>query len=236
MCSAEHTVRNRGNALSRNALERFNVEDRPNPMKPRKLRCGKVACVVFLTFAASCKESTPPPTPIGVTFVNFLIVPTTITAGGTNYGTVAEGDDLSVVLPAGTTSVTWTPAKLRYSDGTLVPDDLSSASALVTDGATVDLTNVIGGSTFVAPRITNTTGQTLLFAVYNNSSVSCVGSWGSGGAVQWPYYRVTSSTEFRVYRTGSNCTGAFRFWSNTTILANTESKSGRATLAVSQAP
>lgn len=167
---------------------------------------------LILAFGLACSESpaTPPPAPISVTFVNLLSDPVTITAPGT-AGTLVDGTS-TIVFPGGTTAATWGIEHRKYSDGSLIPDDLSLVSILVADKATLEITNVIGTSTYYTPYIRNETGVPIMLSIVRNGSDRCIGTIDVDESLDLGYYRLDPTTEIRFQRAGSNCSGPGRYW------------------------
>jgi hypothetical protein len=182
-----------------------------------------VSLGLLIVLGCGGSDSTPtpttPPPPISVTFTNRLYVPVTFSVGSVTYGTTAAGESKTIVFPGGTTTVTWTATDFTFSDGTPMVDDLASTSILVANLASLEVTAVVNGTSYVTPFITNQTGQSISFAVFDGSTVRCIGTQSANA--QWGYYRVTSGvTQFRYYKSGTCSTGTYRYWDATTILNN----------------
>lgn len=175
-----------------------------------------IRAIVGMVLLAACGGETAPPPPISVTFDNDLRLPITITADGISPTIVKSTS--TIVLPGGTTQVTWTEEKETYSDGTPIPDDLGPVTLLVADKATLTIDNVVGTTTYFEPYLYNKTGVTVGVAIVNGNVARCLGSQDAGeGGSRWGYYALGPDTEWRIYKAGTKCTGTFRRWSTSTI-------------------
>lgn len=90
--------------------------------------------LAFALVAAACSdggttpEPPPPPPPVNVSVTNHLLVAAAITAGSVTPGSALSGQTLTFTVPGSVRSLTWTAADYYYSNGTPIPDDLSSVT------------------------------------------------------------------------------------------------------------
>src|SRR5882672_6320615 len=136
--------------------------------------------VLFVVAAVltACKDQGPKP-PVEVTVYNFLVNPVTVSVGSTAYGAIASNNFTVLTVSAAEGSLTWTPKKSTYSNGTPIPDDLLSITVpLPGTTATVDINHVAGGQTYFTPRLVNYTAASLDVAITQSGTVQCLGSAG----------------------------------------------------------
>ena len=184
-------------------------------------------------------ESPAAPAPVvTVTIRNGLDVSTSITAKGTNYGTVTSSGSTTLTLPPGTTTVQWKSVKRTFSDGSAVADDLDGATLSVAQNLGVlDLTNVVDGVSYFSPRIFSNLADTISLQIVQPASSRCIGfQWGNVGlfGVAWGYYRLDPGTTMRVYRK-TGCQGSWLSWTFDQ-LSNFQARSGTVSLRTDRLP
>lgn len=182
--------------------------------------------------------STEPKEPHTASVFNFLLEPVRTSAGGIAYGTIQPNDNSVLTIPGGVSTLTVTPAHEYYTDGSQVPDDVTSFDFHL-NGATpvIDVSNVQGGAAYFAPRITNLASVAVSIAVVDGSNVRCLLRLDpTFDVTQLGYYRLTATVEMRVYRFGNSCTGSYLTWPNSQLTQLMETKSGRVLLGNSATP
>jgi hypothetical protein len=196
--------------------------------------------VLLLTALLACRGTTAPDTVVTVTIFNRLDLAVSVSAGGTNYGSVSSGQSTVLTLPPRTTTVTWASAKRRYADGSLVPDDLNGASLSIPQNlGTLDITNIVAGVPYFTPRTSLSfnlwqSGDTLSYEVVQPTGRRCVGWQSHVAAASWGYYRLDAGTTFRVYA-GASCVGNWGYWTYEQLSTYTAG-SGVVVLGVTQVP
>lgn len=195
-------------------------------MKQSAFALGVTLTLLLSACGGDSKPAEPEPV-LTVTVVNRLATGVNLSANGTQLGTVG-GNFLQnttsavLTLPPGTRTLQWQSRKLTYSDGTEIPDELSGGSVSIRQSLnTIDITNVVDGVTYFAPRLGTSLSDTVAIGIWNGVQGRCLG-WLKGPTgifgVQYGYYRLTPTTEVRVYR-GTQCGGAsFVGWTYNQLL------------------
>lgn len=208
--------------------------------------CGRVSrWFVLLTCvaagaAAACVESAAAPTEgtlVTATVRNALDVEVIVGVGTTAYGLVSPGASVDMAVPARTTQLQWRSRKRQFSNGAAVPDDLEGgALPLAGDSAAVEVTNVVGGVTYVTPVVASVFPDTVAIELVQGTTARCLGwQWGATPVgIAWGYYRLDAGTQLRLYR-GARCEGRTRAWTATQLGAYAP-RTGRVVLLVDQLP
>jgi hypothetical protein len=191
--------------------------------------------------AANCKgDSTAPETVVTANVLNRLDVSTTLTAGGTNYGSLSPGSSIVLTLSPGTTVLTWTPVKRQYSNGSPIPDDLGGGSLSIGQNLGIlDITNIVNGDAYITPVTSFSfamfqSGDTVSYQVVQPGATRCIGWQTQLAVARWGYYRIDAGTTFRIYR-GPSCTGTFAAWTYGQ-LSTFDVGSGVVRLSITQSP
>jgi hypothetical protein len=172
--------------------------------------------------------------PVRVVVENFLTEPVSITSGGTTYGSFSTRWT-ALALPPGAATLTWTPTAPVYSDSSAVPSDLTIQTvALTANPDTVVITNVVNGQKYFSPWLFNSSGDTVDVGIVDGGSTRLCVQLGTTN-FQLAYYRLTSTVEVHVFRSGTNCTGSYITWNNASLAAYQVS-SGVVQLNITTAP
>jgi hypothetical protein len=210
------------------------------------MECGRVSRrFVLLTLVAAgaataCAESAAAPTEgalVTTTVRNALDVEVIVGVGTTAYGMVSPGASLDMAVPARTAQLQWRSRKRQFSNGAAVPDDLEGgALPLAGDSAAVEVTNVVGGVTYVTPVVASVFPDTVALELVQGTTARCLGwQWGATPVgIAWGYYRLDAGTQLRLYR-GARCEGRTRAWTSTQLGAYAP-RTGRVVLLVDQLP
>ena len=190
--------------------------------------------VVVAVLGVACTEPEGPHT---ISVYNFLQVPIQVSANGTAFGTIAANEFTAITVAASTETITVSPGSDLYGDGSVVPDDLATFAAPITADGEVDVSNIVNGQTYFAPRIWNGSNADVMIGLVEGPTVRCLGTLAPTFLIvsRWGYYRLTSSTTLRVYRAASNCSGPSLQWSNAQLSAF-EVKTGVVILNVLASP
>jgi hypothetical protein len=192
---------------------------------------------------AACAESAAAPPDgalVTATVRNALDVDVIVGVGTTAYGMVAPGASLDMAVPARTAQLQWRSRKRQFSNGAEVPDDLAGgALPLATAGGAgtaVEVTNVVGGVTYVTPVVASVFADTVALELVQGTTARCLGwQWGATATgIAWGYYRLDASTQLRVYR-GARCEGRTLAWTAAQLGAFAP-RTGRVLLLVEQLP
>lgn len=205
---------------------------RPLPPPARRL--------VLLLALAACAEAPAAPADgalVTATVRNALDVEVAVGVGNTSVGLVSPGASSALAFPARTAAVQWRSRKRQFSNGAPVPDDLDGGSLPVPAGdAAAEVSNVVGGVTYVTPVIASNFADTVSFELAQGSASRCLG-WQYGITalgIAWGYYRLEPTTQLKVYR-GSRCQGTSRAWT-AAQLGSFVPRSGRVLLLIDQLP
>lgn len=157
-------------------------------------------------------------------------------------------DGLTEVLPAasggpsntpitylGSRTITWHPAPAKYSDGTLVADDAVLGIVALTPGGTIPITASLSNVSFVSFSFTNASTSTVQIAMQSNGTLKCLATFPASATARFGYYVLDASTQVRIYKAGSGCTGSYLFYDSST-LAGRNVQSGFIALTSSTAP
>jgi len=172
---------------------------------------------------------------------NRLLAPITVAIDDNVTAIITNGKSTGITAASGAQWLTWRSAKPADAHGAAIPDDIREHRIGVPAiGLGLEISNVINDTTYVTASIFNETTSDASIGIFDGVSVSCV-SWlpAKAGAVhgftQTGYYRLSSATELRAYRIGSDCTGAYQAWPKSSLAAF-EPKSGLVTLVLNTAP
>ena len=101
-----------------------------------------------------------------------------------------------------------------------MPNDLSGETITISGNSTLGVTNSVSGQPYIMISAQNAiapTATTVQTAISQGGLVQCLSNLASSDIQFLGYYRLTASTEFRIYRAGSTCTGAYRYWDYSTL-------------------
>lgn len=213
---------------------------------PRLARSAPVGAVALALSVGACQGSSTVagPTNSTVRFIatNALLAPVTIAIDDKPYVILTGGKSTGIAVSTASTWLTWTSAKPADSQGHLIPDDIGEERISVgAIGATLDISNVIDGQTYITARLFNNTNARVSIGVFDGSKVSCAAvlpaaaSGGPPGFVQIGYYRLLPNTEMRAYHDGTGCTGPYLPWPSGAI-RNYAAGSGLLSLYLDSAP
>lgn len=157
-----------------------------------------------------------PLVPFTATIDNRLSAPLIITVGGFTDTIPARTTELLQFVGSGNFS--WSPMRVRYSDGTFVPDDNLFGSAKLTQGGTTVIRALDAlDQAYFTFDLSNNSGAAVSVGVYSGISVTCLSNLpATAGTYGFGYFQLRSGSEVRVYR-GTNCTGASVFWGASTL-------------------
>lgn len=201
---------------------------------------------IALLGMAACggHDTTAPATPKTVDVLNYLNVPVTITVDGVSYGSVNGGTiggpaTVALVLSPSASRLAYAVGRRMYSDGSLIPSDLSGETiALTSTAATLGITNIVQGVPYFTFSVVNRSGGTIEICLARDGQTIDLGNIGYSAtsivAFFYGYYTLTPTTELREYVAGG-CTGAYLVWNNAT-LAGYAANSGSISLVANQAP
>jgi|SRR4051812_40427618 hypothetical protein len=200
-------------------------------------QCWFVTATIMLTACSHESVMLPIQTgPVSFQAANDLIAPITIKADGSPYLILSSGRSAPLTLPANT-RLTWTSAKAADAHGQVIPDEIGEQTvAVLPNGGTLEITNVIGSYTYFTARIFNYTSARVSIGVFQESTVWCAAllpaaSTGVPGFTLTGYYRLLPTTEVRAYTASADCTGAYVGWPSSQ-LTGLETKSGLLTLSL----
>ncbi len=178
---------------------------------------------------------------------NYLYLPIGLSAGSTNYGTIAAAapalgaGTATLTLPSSVAALSYAVQPLTYTgSSSTIPNELTGEVVQLgtTTSGTLGVTNVVAGTSYVFPALVNTSGASVVFAVARGATVQCLGTLAETTTPSyWGYYQLTPSTEFRIYPVGSACAqgGYFLSWNNS-ALSGFEVNSGYIGLSASYPP
>jgi hypothetical protein len=205
----------------------------------------RLVATILVALVAGCASDRGTASGPGNSVVRFLVTNELLAPV-----TIAIDDTVSVILTNGKSSglavsptaqwLTWTSAKPTDSNGAAIPDDIGQVKLRVSGIRFVlEITNVIGDTTYVTAQIFNLTNAQVSIGVYDGSVVSCASVLrGASGIVSGftkiGYYRLLPATEIRAYR-DSRCTGPYFSWPSSQ-LGGFIPKSGLVTLTLNSAP
>lgn len=185
------------------------------------------------TFVLPCSANRPLEA-FHASIVNRLVSEVIITNSGVSDTIPAEATTQWRFVGNG--GFSWRPVPLRYSDGSLVPDDDLIGAGTLTHGGTVTLTarDVLGQQYFTF-SIANSSGVSISVGVHSGISLQCLANLPAAtGEYLFGYYQLRSSAEVHVYR-GANCTGSGIFW-DFADLSTRDPESGYIALPVTTPP
>ncbi len=154
---------------------------------------------------------------VTVTVTNALIFPITVNASGVPLGDVpAESSQSFTLGQTGAVRISWSLRRPAVA-GREIGDPMAGFWDLSSPGATVQLTvdNVVGDAWYFAPLVTNSTGTTLLMTVNwglaSENRCNCTVP-ATGALTHLGYYRLFTNSNVTAFRSGSNYTGAYRYF------------------------
>jgi len=205
----------------------------------RRLATLMVATATAVVQAACAESAAAPPEEAWATasMRNALDVEVIVGVGRTSYGLVAPGMRVVLAVPVGTTQLQWRSRKRQFTPGAAVPDDLDGgALPLAGDSTTVELTNVVGGVTYVTPVVASVFADTVALELVQGTTARCLGwQWGvTTTGIAWGYYRLDPGTQLRLYR-GARCQGRALAWTAAQLGAYAP-RTGRLVLLVEELP
>jgi hypothetical protein len=172
---------------------------------------------------------------------NSLLAPVTIAIDGAPYLILTGGASSSLTVSSKAQWLTWNSAKPMDASGQPILDDIGEIRIAVSSiNNALDISNLIGGHTYITARFLNLTTANVSIGVYDGSSVSCAArlpaaSGPAAGYTQIGYYKLLASTEVRAYRDPVSCSGAYSSWPSGQI-RDYEAKSGLLSLVLESAP
>lgn len=196
-----------------------------------------LATVAATTACAESAAAPPDGALVTTTVRNALDVDVIVGVGTTAYGMVSPGSSLDMAVPARTAQLQWRSRKRQFSNGAAVPDDLEGgALPLAAGGAAVEVTNVVGGVTYVTPVVASVFADTVALELVQGTAARCLGwQWGvTATGIAWGYYRLDPGTQLRLYR-GARCEGRALAWTAAQLGAFAP-RTGRVELLVEQLP
>jgi len=208
----------------------------------------RVTVTLSLALLSACGGDTPSPTSVGnipfqrrFVVTNRLLAPITIWIDDSLSVILSNGRSSGLAVASDAVWLKWTSAKPADSHGTAIPDDIGQVRLPLTGiGLTLEITNVVSDTTYVTASVYNETSSQVQIGVYDGTRVNCVSmlpakSGVVHGFTQTGYYRLSSETEMRAYRSGSLCTGPYVAWPKSQ-LADFEAKSGLVELSLTSPP
>lgn len=183
------------------------------------------ASIVLVALGVACDDAVAPlEFPVRLTITNHLVAPVTITVDSvTVLGLMGGGASSQLTVSSTARWLTWASAKPLDAQGRLIPDDVSDVRiSLNSIDRALDISNVIGGQTYITARFLNSTAAPVSIAVYDGTTVACASrlpaaSPGATGFTQIGYYRLQPLTEIRAYRDPTRCEGPYTAWTPSQI-------------------
>lgn len=183
-----------------------------------------------------------PLAPHTINLTNRLLSDVVLTLPNWGVDTMAAAASTSaptsaVLSFAQTSSMSWRPVAARYSDGTPIPDDnLIGVVNLATSAAATFRAQDVVGDLFYTFALTNQSGAALEIAVVSIASPRClVAIPATNATYRLGYFVLRSSSEVRLYRSGSGCTGPYVYW-DASRLQDRDVQSGYIALNTTIAP
>lgn len=172
-----------------------------------------------LAFSVACggDKATAPLPSRQVDVVNYLYVPVAIAVDGVPYGSISAylvgPGAITLQLPGDAKTVRWVPGSWAYANGGAVPSDLTGEMLALPSGPlTLGLNNFVGTQPYIAFRMLNTAAEPIGVGIFSGGATRCLGSLPDLAFQWYGYYVLSPDTEVRVFH-GTNCTGAYLYWS-----------------------
>lgn len=191
---------------------------------------------VFAVITLGCGGDSPSgPQALVVLAQNQLITPVMLASEGRSLGSLAPGVTREVTITG--SAVEWTRGPVQLPDGQSITDDLTAGSVVAPfEFAVVPITNIVGGQTFIAPTVSNSSGIAVSLGIVTDGVLRCIATIPSVAVASAfvGYYRLAATTEVRIFLAAS-CTGehvALPY----AELSRFETGSGRVRISVSARP
>jgi hypothetical protein len=159
-----------------------------------------------------------------------------LSVDGFTYGTVSTNQPISLQVPAGSKSLTYVITNSPLGTIQDVQPDIIAASgtvAVVSSGITIN--NVISGTTYFAPIVTNNLGAVAYVGIFRSGSLTCLAPLLNGAVgTDFGYWRLSADTELRAYQS-LGCSGTYHAW-NSTQLSAFAANSGLISLSLAAIP
>ena len=202
---------------------------------------GALVLAGALACGSDVASTNPNGVPIRFIATNALAAPVTIALDGTPLATLTTGRSTGMTVSSRARALTWTSAKPTDADNVPIPDDIGEIAIPVgTLGSSLEISNVIGGETYVTAELFNLTTTRVSIGVWDGARVACAAilpamSGVVNGYVRTGYYRLLPATEFRAYSDPTSCTGTYVAWPHAELSRFVE-KSGVVQLVLDTVP
>lgn len=193
----------------------------------RSYAAAAVAVVLVGPLAGCDRErvaTAPEALPIRFLITNKLLAPVEISVDGVPTIGLKGGASGGVTVSPTARTLAWTSAKPTDGEGRPIADDIAEVKIPVAAiGATLDISNVIGGRTFITARIVNHTSVPVSIGVRNGTVTSCAAalpaSTSGTSFTQTGYYQLLPTTEIRAFRDPTHCSGPSVAWDSAELSA-----------------
>lgn len=201
--------------------------------------------VVLVSAIGGCDgartTSTGADVPLRFLITNHLLAPVQVSVDGAPAIGLNGGASGGIAVPSTAWSLTWTSAKPTDAEGRPIPDDIGEVKVAVSGiGPTLDISNVIGGDTYITARIFNHTNTAVSIGFQNGTVTSCAAALPAStetatNFTQTGYYRLLPTTEIRAFRDPTGCSGSWVAWAPAELRAYS-ARSGSLVLSLERAP
>lgn len=185
--------------------------------------------------------SAPDVVPVRFLITNKLLAPVAVSVDGVPVIGLNGGASGGITVPSTARTLAWTSAKPTDAGGHPIADDIAEVKIAVAGiGPTLDISNVIGGRTYITARIFNHTSVPVSIGVRNEAVTSCAAALPASSSsminfTQTGYYQLLPTTEIRAFRDPMLCSGPSVAWDATELSAFTPG-SGSLVLFLERAP
>ena len=201
--------------------------------------------VVLLGPLAGCDgkrmASAPDVVPVRFLITNKLLAPVQISVDGVPVIGLNGGASGGITVPSTARTLAWTSAKPTDAEGHPIADDIAEVKvALAGIGPTLEISNSIGGRTYITARIFNHTSVPVSIGVRNGTVTSCAAALPASSSsminfTQIGYYQLLPTTEIRAFRDPTLCSGPSVAWDSAELSAFSPG-SGALVLFLERAP
>jgi hypothetical protein len=205
---------------------------------------GSLVAVMLVAATNGCDPSRTSGTadvPLSFVITNNLLAPVSIAVDGVPAIGLNGGRSASLTVRSTAQWLTWTSAKPTDANGQPIPDDIGEVKIAVAGiDRALDISNVIGGRTYITARIFNHTAVAASIGIFDGTTTTCVSllpapTGPAAPFTQTGYYQLGPATEIRAFRDPVNCTGPWVAWGQADLRAYS-AKSGSLILSLDTAP